>query len=249
MQMLQPTSETTKVEKTTETVYPIDGFNPDMVVLRVTTTTTNDNKPNIYYQLLYGIGTRYKPKLVTQEFFELIKKCNPFDTSGEEFKSCIIDVEDVVIMDDDNTVYMDLGGLEMVWLNYSSSIIMDKEGLFIPYARTYDYCGTYFNNEDIDFSDGFFDFLRNHPWVVNKDDIKVEKIPYYNQHEGRDETVTVVVCPDKETYNKMADYAKKEKGGYRCLSLLSSFIVSNYASKKDWFGLAPYLKNGRTFEM
>lgn len=247
MQILVKTSESTKVVKTTETCYPIEGFDPDMVVLEMITTTVDDKDPHIEYRLIYGIGTRYRPTLVKKEFFDLIKKLNPFDYREKAFKDVIVNVEDVVINDENQTVYIDLGELEMVWFDYSSSILMDKEGLYIPYARIYDYIGTYFNNRDVEFNDEFLNFLKNHPWVVNKDDLKYENIPYYNAEEDYNETVVVVVCPDKETYNKMAVEAKKnEKMYWSCY--LNDYIVSTYQSKKDWFGIAPYLKYDHTFE-
>jgi hypothetical protein len=239
-------SKTLEVTTRTE-FYPIEGYSPYYVyMMKVITISGNDQSIN--YSLCRNPDCEelkeWSPQFVKPKFFEFIKSNNPFNIDSK--------TENFVVCQESINKNLTKGKLpddwEIVWFYHSGAVLKDKDFKFLPYVLKYDYCGTYFNNEDIDLNNDFIEFLKNHPWVVNKNEIKVKSIPYYNSSPERNSYVTVKVYPDKETYNLMAQEAMaKDKRFWSCR--LKDYIVSNYASDKDWFGIAPYLKDRREFDV
>jgi len=116
----------------------------------------------------------------------------------EEFKdSCKFGFEDVSELNSENVYFIyDYG-----------HVIFDHEWNVVPYIHSFDYIGTPFHNGCLDL-DKALQVLKNHPWIINKDGLKIEDIPYYNVDDEQDAFIKVSILPDKDTYNKLYQQVK-----------------------------------------
>lgn len=175
----------------------------------------------------------HHPYLVTPEFFSRIRTEDPFQVN-DIIKTCVFEkVDRDVVNNKDN---------ELVWLSFWDHTVLSHDLLPLPFCRNYDYIGTYFSNEFIHLSDDFLEWLRDHPWVVNKKDIKVKSIPYYNAESDRDLYVQVSICPSVEAYREMVQYVKDNPGRHLSLHNLISSSPYNPKEVPDWFGIKPWVK-------
>jgi len=100
---------------------------------------------------------------------------------------------------------------ENVFLFYNDGqVIFDHNWNTIPCIHEFDYIGTPFHDGCLDLEKAI-GVLKNHPWVVNKNDLKIEDIPYYNREEDFSKTIRVSILPDKDTYNKLYQKVKNQR--------------------------------------
>ena len=128
-----------------------------------------------------------------------------WDSAKFEFKS----IEEI----DFNKIY---------YLYMDGHIIFDFDGKVVPYLHQFNYMGTPFHNECLNLKEAI-KVLKNHPWVMNKNDLKIEEIPYYNCDKDRNEFIEVHIYPDKKTYNKLYERF-----------ILNTFQESSEESSEFW---------------
>jgi hypothetical protein len=209
--------------------YEIPGVDPEHVTLRETITEiggTLKTRKELHKTLKGTEYKRYNPTFVLPPFYDYIKKNHAFGVCAE--------LDRLIVECTEN-----LHDATIVWFCSHDHTLLDQNLEPLPFAITFDYCGTFFSDEFIDFNYMFLDFISNHPWVVNKGDIEVRDIPHYNARDGRDRYVEVVVCPDKETYKEIFDYSKGTR--FNIPELLSG-NPGNPRNVPDWFGIRPWLK-------
>lgn len=181
-------------------------------------------------------GSTYKPQFVKPEFFEYIKTHHAFS----DYKK----LSDLAISFATDTVDENWG---IVWFDGSSHTLLDSNHDPLPYASSHDYSGSPFSNRYVELNDEFLNFLREHPWVVNKKDLRILDIPYYNAEEGRDRYVQVLIQPDPETYKEMFCFYETKKGGghisCQVKDAICSYLCLFSSKEKDWFGIRPFLKH------
>lgn len=231
MELLNKTTETRTIE--TET-YSIDGVDPEHAIFEVNVVTTGSEKLSsgrIVKTLKEKEYEWYRPVLVTQDFFERIKTEDPFQLNTVfEDTSCTPNTPD------------DFSERGLVWVGSSNHTLLDKDLSPLPFCQNYDYCSTFFSDRYINLNDEFLNWLRNHPWVVNKDNIKVMPIPYYNCEEDRTSYVQVSICPDAKSYSEMVSLAKEKSGRLTNVRNMVTGFSGNSKNTPDWFGIRPWLR-------
>jgi hypothetical protein len=236
---LKTTNEFTHVK--TE-VFQLNGYKTEHARLeRCTTITRSEGKTskNVGGYYLTGsvrkFGSTYRPQFVKPEFFKYIETNHAFSDYKKLSELAIEPPSETV---DENW--------EIIWFDSSSHTLLDQKHNPLPYAYSYDYIGTPFSNQYVKLDDNFLNFLRNHPWVANKGDIRVLDIPYYNAEPDMDRYVQVMVRPDLETYREMWDYyykVDKKFPSCRVKDAICGYLCLFNPAERDWFGIRPFLKN------
>ena len=116
----------------------------------------------------------------------------------------------------------------------------------VPYTlpRGFNYIDSQFNNKYFNLPE-LLKYLKGHPWVLNKDDLKIEDISYYSCEYDYDQCISkVIIRPDQETYAKIYDLVKTDKYfSSRIPEHISSYLHVFYPeTHNDWLGIAPFLK-------
>lgn len=239
-------TENTFVTKVNVDFYEIEGVDPDHAFLQVETRMTGDSldsdslKKTINCELCSSIAKidknyRYfRPNLIKPSFFEAIKTKNPFYNFDEHS----LKIENYIV---ENNQYFETDPIEFIWISVSSHEIMNKKLQLIPLPILSDYIHNYFTDRYIDINKSFLEFLKNHPWVINKNKLKIDDIPYYNQENDYNICVDVFAIPDEKTFKEMIDYKNSQKyhPTYSQLYFGSPF----YPDMPDWFGIKPWIKN------
>lgn len=176
MQLIQTEIKSLKIETET-TSYELSGFVPKEVFIEKTVTVTN-GKSTTSWRLKPGTKApkRYRPTFVKPEFFEYIKTHHAFDYYDKHLENLFVEVTDPDQITED---------LVFIWDCDYDHTMMDKDKNFIPYCRTYDYVDAPFHNGEVHLNEEFIQFLKQHPWVVNKDSLEITDISYYNRDEKK----------------------------------------------------------------
>jgi hypothetical protein len=226
------TTET--ITRSTTSTYKFPGFDSKYVQLKHVNTLT-DGKSSDHYSLISPKAHRdYRPVVVRPEFLEWIKSNNPFCEKTPV--GLTPNLDDVLLVDG--------AAWDVVFFNYSSHMLKDRDYKDIPYARSYDYISAPLHNGAVDLDEKFLAWLRNHPWLVSKpEDVQVLDVPYYNSSEDHSQYVHVVLCPDVKTYRKMCDFYKKDQfPSCRVKDAVCGQTSRWETDTPDWFGIRPWLK-------
>lgn len=231
MKLLNTKTETKIVETS---LYEIEGVDPFHAVLETVTITCGAETSTVssIKKTLEGKDYKnYRPLFVNPNFFEIIKTENPFQADRNK------------VFSEYQSSLENLNNVGLVWVCFSDHTLLDSGLTPLPFCRSYDYVSTFLSNKYIDLNDKFLEWLRNHPWVVNKDGVRVEEIPYYNQDDDSTHYVEVSIYPDKETYVEVVKYLKERPGRY--LNISEVLVGSPCCPKDtpDWFGIRPWLRN------
>jgi hypothetical protein len=97
----------------------------------------------------------------------------------------------------DNLYDLDKSNLYFAYT--AGGVLFDTDFNPIPLRHDFDYVGTPFHNGLLNLSKAI-EVLREHPWVLNKEELEIEDIPYYNSDDERNQYISVSVLPDKDTY-------------------------------------------------
>ena len=124
-----------------------------------------------------------------------------------------------------------------IWVYSSGHMLFDLNNNPIPIPYLFDYIGSPFNNKKSHLKP-MLEHLKNHPWVINKNDLRIIDVPYYNNDGndryicGTDEIPYIIILPDKESYIEMYKEASSTKRGKEYFSCdIKDIMVSNYDGK------------------
>lgn len=92
--------------------------------------------------------------------------------------------------------------LLVLW-NWGSYKIADLNYDFIPIPIHLNYMNGEVDNEKYDL-DKLLKKLKENKHVINRENLKITNIPYYNAEEDRDQTIDFLYLLDKEDYQKVA---------------------------------------------
>lgn len=234
MKSLGTTIKTT-VTKTTKYDTSIKG-------LTVIETILNDGEPS--YRL-DGKGPHdINPTVVKPDFWDFIEKYNPFQKTGKEYDfkyglSVICNDEELTLEKIEYAVKNNL----IVYFYGSGHEAFDINGEIIPLRKNFEYIGTVFSDETAEDLNELKDYLSTHPWVLNKEELEILDVPYYNQGDGLNKYLRVSIKPDKKAYTEMYERAKK----YDLWSTKMNDFCINYelSEKYDPMGLVPFLKKNK----
>ena len=110
---------------------------------------------------------------------------------------------------------------KLILWNPSAFEIADLNYNFIPLPITFDYF--YINNGNYDLSI-LLNLLNKDDKVLNRDNLEVKTIPYYNQTEDETQYIPFKYLPSQDDYDKMIDL----KPRYKC-----RYILDNIMNIKD----------------
>lgn len=184
-------------------------------------------------------GCSFFPELVKKDFFNSLNKSTPFIDCGTSF---YFNSETGIM----RKGYLEGGtegdGWQLVWQNTKYRIILDQNFNPIPYAQWFNYHNTPFSDKYVSLDEEFIDFLKNHPWVVNKEEIRVHKGGVFTDVQ---EFVEVLIKPDPESYREIWDSfdTNRRRATHYFMETLCGFRTIRDRKSKDWFGILPYLKN------
>ena len=204
------------------------------VTLSITTSNSDDKRNATLSGRHPSLPEVCYPRVVTPDFFELIKEQNPFDGDYNKFwlQSREISNIDWSTLDEERIVWMHHGGHE----------VFDRAGQIIPLIKRYDYISSPFSDQHCRLKD-LVKYLKSHHWTVNPSEIKISNIPSYNSSVG-DRYISVSLRPDRETYSNM--YLKaRELGPYwsvRLKEMICGYNTLFSNDGEDYLGIRPYLK-------
>jgi len=229
-------STTTRVSTTVETVYATKY--KDLTIIK---TVTNDGEP--YYRLnrikddnkKYGHLTFVKP-----EFFEFIKTKDPhrrYDgLSSWGWELFVIDEHKISVEEIYNLIEKD----QFVYWYGSGHQIFDSKKNILPFARHFDYISHIFHNGHAKLPE-LLEYLKTHDWVINKENVKITDIPYYNSDESHSKMIEVIIKPDNKSFQAMYERCKdKDNWSTHMDDYVKSYCITK---KYDPMGLLPFLKN------
>lgn len=196
------------------------------------------------------------PTIVKPEFLELMKKQNPWAQINYKWgwDGMTVEAKELakeVLKNPDYEIGLDL----FLWTYGSGHLIFDRHGDPVPTPYCFDYIGTPFSNERCDI-EAMLPHLKQHPWVVNRDELYIEDVPYYNNEDGwrqfirGKEVPWVHVMPDKESLKaiyKRALELDPEYFSVRMKELVLSGPVYSWekTEEKDWMELRQFYKPHR----
>lgn len=172
------------------------------------------------------------PCFVKPEFFESIKKQNPFTSRDDSWSKHSVDTQTLSLPEAaqliDNAKYVIL---------YSAGYILyDSEGNPIPVPLHVSYIGTYFTNQNLKLRPAL-DVLRKHPWVLNPEDLEIAHIPSYNAERDRDRFIAFDFLADETSFREAHNALLAEGCQYFGHTQLLGRLIGQDVSKKDYFGL------------
>lgn len=227
--------------------YEIPGVDVDVATIVETISTRQGPQGSITKNVNIQKGPKTKnsvlnectPVFVKDSFFESIKTCNPFynkDGAFRNFESIEIKNSDIITT---NVSFQNL-----IWMYFSGNMLFNSNEKPITIPHYFDYIGTPFTNEYCNLNE-LLSYLKSHPWVVNKEELVIKNIPYYNACENSSECISdVLIRPDQQTYEKIYDSCKGHQY-FSCRmkdNICGMSYIFNRESKKDWLGIAPFLK-------
>jgi hypothetical protein len=245
--LAKPTMKLSSIEITRHTTfteiasYIIPGVDKSLAYLQVTTSTVEPSgKTSAVVEVINAVKDRNlkvlkgcRPTFVKDSFFERIKTNNPFwDCECHE-------------MSDGEILEGNISEKNLIWFYSSGHIIFDSNAVPYTLPRGFDYIGSPFSNKHCNLPE-LLKYLKGHPWVLNKEDLEIEDIPYYNCEYDYDQCISrVIIRPDQETYAKIYELVKADKYfSSRISEHISSYLHVFYPeTHNDWLGIAPFLEN------
>jgi hypothetical protein len=220
--------------------YIIPGVNENLAYLQVMTSTVQPSgKTSVAVEVINAVKDRdlkvlkqCRPTFVRDSFFEWIKTNNPF--WGYEYHE----------MSDEEILEGNISEKNLVWFYSYGHMLFDSNAVPYTLPRRFDYIGSPFSNEHCNLPK-LLEYLKGHPWVLNKEDLKIEDIPYYHCSDDKDKYISVTIRPDQETYAKIYELEKTDKFfSCRIPEHISSYrYLFNRGKHNDWLGIAPFLMN------
>ena len=137
---------------------------------------------------------------------------------------------------------------DLVWIYGSGHMLFDKDFRPIATPQMYDYIGTPFTNKTSHLKK-LLAYLKEHPWVVNRDELEIVDVPYYNNESGMEQYISspgfngVVILPPADIWGGIYDLScasKKEFFSTEMKDLLAnkSFITKEH----DFLGIRQFLR-------
>lgn len=226
---LKSTRTITKKIKTYE-------VHPDIPGVTLVETLENSKRKEV---ILKGKGPHGSyPMFVKPGFHEFIKKMNPWVGIHGKYGIETFRVYTDEILDGTFEATPE----NFVWCYHSGHLLFDLNGDPIPVPYCFDYIGTPFTNEDCDLPK-MLEHLKKHPWVVNREELKIVDVPYYNNEDGWRQYIVgeklpwVSVLPDaqslKEIYLLAVD-KDKEYFSSRMKEMVYGGNTYNWPTHKDY---------------
>lgn len=199
--------------------------NPD---IRIQTVTWKNNTTSI--TKVYSVNHKsLQVKFVKPEFWGNLREEDKYDI---EYYYSISELTLKIVEDLINSG-------QFVYIDSYSDLFYYSSLKPIPFIKTYNYIGTILSNEWSNLPD-LLKYLKQHPWVYNKDTLSITPIPYYNCTEKGFETINVDLLPSLDGYSKIVNKSKELKNPF----ILNPFSISSVLiTEYDPMNLTQFLKS------
>ncbi len=177
-----------------------------------------------------------RPVIVTPEFWNYIKAKNPFHEMDRKVIGSLFAPEEDMTLD---SIEQAFENGNILFSDYSNHMMFALNGDPISLTYHFDYIGTILSNQYLDL-DKAVEYLAKHPWTINKNDIEVQDIPYYNRdvEDGKTKFIDLYVRLDDKTYKKLYKDSLSEK--YPSCAMKDA-LGGNFWAKQDLLGLHSFL--------
>lgn len=224
---------TTVIRKTVINHYSTK--HEDIIIVE---SIVNDNVFLYDIKCLDG-NDRFKcPILVDPEFFNSIKDKNPF----QECKILRNDpiyyyrktLNDLSLKEIYNMIENDL----LIFSYNHGHIIFNSKKEVIPYVKKFSYINSLFSDGQSNLT-YLLEYLKQHDWVTNKEDLKIDYIPHYNAYDDNYKHIKVNILVPHAEYNKIYNNVK-HKDNFS--TSMHDYIKAYKLENNDPMGLLPFIK-------
>lgn len=224
----------TKVTTTVTEKYQVLDIDPELLWIEVLKIDGKIGNPYLESKG-NGILKKCSPVFVTDKGLKWLET-HCYYQDYREFDKFKIEAADILA--DDKKIKKE----NLIWLYTSGGMMFDSDGLPLTKVHTFDYIGTPFTSTRANIK-RLLAYLKDHPWVVNKDELKIEQIPYYNNDSGNDRMISpyVKIRPDQESYVRMYNSVKGKKHFSCDLKDLISGNNVSLSDGYDWLGIREFL--------
>jgi hypothetical protein len=149
--------------------YTIPGVSTNTAVIKKTIVETNNSKAE---NVVIEKTTESK----------ILKECIPIfvkDSFFEEIKTKTFHNIDIDAHQIENILEEDVSDKNLIWIYFGDYLFFNSNEVPIAIPHQFNYSGTPFNNRESNLTE-LLKYLKTHPWVLNKDELKIQSIPYYN---------------------------------------------------------------------
>lgn len=186
--------------------------------------------------------------VVKPEFFDLIKKFNPWWQIHHKFgwDGMTISAKEIISQN------LEIQPENIIYYYESGHLIFDLNKELIPIPFGYDYISSPFSNKVSDLKP-LLEHLKTQNWVINKDELYIESVPYYNNEDRSEQYIKgkeipyVCILPDKESLNEAYKRSLEVNKKYFSVTL-KELIVSDAhwnwskTKEKDYLNLRQFYK-------
>ncbi len=187
---------------TITTIHKTDIYEINNSSLRVKKNYIDDKLTSIE---LVGAGPyKSRPVIVKESFKNFITTENPF--RNQEVEIYYYTAEEMLTLDIDQAVQEG----RLYYFYHSGHMLFDANQEPVSLSHYFDYIGTDFNSDTIDL-DKAVEVLKNHPWVLNKEELVIKDVPY-NNDSVQNKYISVKLKADVTSFKDMYKMSLNIKG-------------------------------------
>ena len=131
----------------------------------------------------------------------------------------------------------------LIYMDHSSHMFFEY-GTLNPLTTVYhcDYIQGGLHNENYHLKK-VLEHFKTHPYIINKENLNIEEIPYYNAECGRDKFIHIKVLPPQDKFIEMWNIVKDKDQCPSCR--LKEYICNSYgdAVEYDLLNIKQFRKN------
>lgn len=104
---------------------------------------------------------------------------------------------------------------KLFFLSGYDFMIYDEQGLPVPRALYCDYINSIFNNTELVGLRKVINHIKDHPWVINPNDLEIRDVPYYNNEDGNRKYIeNLYLCPSDQEWVELVEKETKNEKCY-----------------------------------
>ncbi len=202
---------------------------------------------NIVQVQFNGIHKSY-PYFYKPEFKEIIKKEHPWILDrNRNYPIEKYMINPISLLENEELIKPE----NFYYVYNNGHLLFDIHGKIVQMAFIYDYIGTPFTNEYCSLN-SLLIYLKQHSWVVNKNELYIDNVPYYNNSNGLKKYIRgknlpyIVILPDYNVLQEVYNIAIKKEPKYFSTYIrkyLIGDLLNPNTNIKDYLGIKQFYKN------
>lgn len=226
-----------KVNKseTITNVITTNTYNTKYKDISIVETIINDKQTNIRIDTPKENNEKYGViSLVKNSFFDYIKTNNPFDNNYKDLIKHLKNYNYLSLEEIYNAIQKD----EFVFFYNNGHQIFNSNKQILSYAKEFNYVNSIFENENMDL-DSLLEYLKESDFVLNKKELKISDIHYYNCSEVLNSHIEASIYIGDDLYRKIYDLYK-DKDNWS--TYMNSFVNYRLNENTDILGVLKFKK-------